>query len=154
MIWLEKLYIGNKTGLFTINRLWDLLQSLVLKPDCWYYGLTVSACRSPSFHLSSFDRHTPLSLSAFFSAYVALWLSSPMWIIALSWLSWSYTNNICQLIYHCSPRLSTLVYSSMPCFCIPASRVKMHVTSATENNPSTPPKSLLIFAQICKCRHQ
>lgn len=45
------------------------------------------------------------------------------------------------------PQLSTLVYSSMLYFCIPASRVKMHATSTTENNPQ---KSPLIFTQICK----
>lgn len=107
-------------------------------------------CSLSSYRLARPNIHTHKTLFlllAFFTAHAALWLSSPVWIMALSRLSWSYTNNICQLIYHCSPQLSTLVYSSMLYFCIPASRVKMHATSTTENNPQ---KSPLIFTQICK----
>lgn len=61
------------------------------------------SCPSVCARLSLSLTVTPLFLPAFFPAHAALWLGSAMWIIALSRLSWSYTNNICQLIYHCSP---------------------------------------------------
>lgn len=112
-------------------------------------------CFSLSSHLSHTHRHTHTHLCFlpdFFPAHAALWLSSPVWIIALShgYHDLTQTTFVSSFIT-VPPWLSTLVYSSMLYFCIPASRVKMHVTSTTENNPQ---KSPVIFAQICKCQRQ
>lgn len=49
------------------------------------------------------------------------------------------------------PRLSTLVYSSVLYFCIPASRVKIHATSTTEYNPQ---KTSVTCVQICRRQWQ
>ncbi len=81
---------------------------VVFKPDSWWYGLVVPLSVSSFLFLPIFLVHTPTCthlcfLPVFFPVHAALWLSSQVWIIALSRLSWSYTNNICQLIYHCSP---------------------------------------------------
>lgn len=73
----------------------------------WISCPCVYARRSLSSYLlarpNAHTHKTLFLLPAFFTAHAALWLSSPVWIMALSRLSWSYTNNICQLIYHCSP---------------------------------------------------
>lgn len=123
---------------------WCLLARLLL---IWISCLSLSIF--PSFSLT----HTPTPLfSACFSSHP--FACGPLARLAsVDYSSHGY-HDLTQTTFVSSfitvpPRLSTLVYSSTLYFCIPASRVKMHVTSTTENNPQ---KSPLIFAQICKCQ--
>ena len=154
-------YVSSKQALFVMCMRWRLFQHGARDACCLLLVLLMIwiSCPSlrvpafsqfPSFSLTHTHTHTHLCfLSAFLPAHAALWLCSPVWIIALSRLSWSYTNNICQLIYHCSPpvvhsRLFIYALFLHPCL-QGEKKKKRHVTSSTENNPQ---KSCLIFVQI------